>query len=174
MTCGDLAPQNPVQIYSRRTANNGWVITSRGEMYYCYSSNLASWAKRKNRDNMMKALLFVFAALFVVTPAYAFENLIIDSAFQYPVEFKDNATSWSDVRPTDGPFGSVDYGHIHGTGFPAQNQSLFAVPNLVSVANLFVSPNLFASPNLLASPNPFVSASPSSLVAQTKPPGNFS
>jgi hypothetical protein len=50
----------------------------------------------------MKVSLVVIAALFV-SPAYAFENLIIDSTFQYPVGLTDKATSWSDVRLTNGP-----------------------------------------------------------------------
>jgi hypothetical protein len=111
----------------------------------------------------MKASLVVLAALFV-SPAHAFENLIIDSAFQYPVGLTDKAASWGDVPLTSGPSIPVDFGSIRGIGAPAQNQSLFAAPTLVGVANLFVSPNLFASPN------PFGGASPS--ITQTKPPGN--
>jgi hypothetical protein len=56
----------------------------------------------------MKVSLVVIAALFV-SPAYALENLIIDSTFQYPVGLTDKATSWSDVRLTNGPSIPVDF-----------------------------------------------------------------
>ena len=47
----------------------------------------------------MKASLVVIASLFV-SPAYAFENLIVDSTFQYPVVLTGKVTSWSDVQLT--------------------------------------------------------------------------
>src|ERR1700751_1616290 len=102
----------------------------------------------------MKVSLVVIASL-SVSPAYAFENLIIDSTFQYPAELTGKATNnvWTDVQLPNGPSVPGDFG-LHGTGNQAQNQSSFAVPNLVAVPNL---PNLFASPNLFAAPNPFVS-----------------
>jgi hypothetical protein len=149
--------------------------------------------RRKVREGAMKAFLVVIAAL-SVSPAYAFENLVIDSTFQYPVVLTGKVTSWSDVQLT---------GPTHGTNAPVQNQSfsagsnfltapnfpmvpnspavpflvepnLLPVPNLLAAPNLVPVPNLVGVPNLLPIPNPLVSASPLSLGAQTKPAGNFS
>jgi hypothetical protein len=75
----------------------------------------------------MKASLAVIAALFV-SPACAFEN----PTFQYPGWLTDKATSWSDVQLTNSPCIPVNFGPIHGTGAPAQNQSLFTAPQLWS------------------------------------------
>ena len=46
----------------------------------------------------MKALLAVIASL-SISPAYAFENLIVDSAFQHPVVLTGNVQSsgWTNV-----------------------------------------------------------------------------
>jgi hypothetical protein len=130
----------------------------------------------------MKASLVVIASLFV-SPAYAFENLIVDSTFQYPVVLTGKVTSWSDGQLI---------GPLQGSNVASQNQNfsgvpnfptvpnfpmvpnLPAVPSLVAEPNLIPVPNLIATPNLLPVPNPLVSASPLSLGAQTKPPGNFS
>jgi hypothetical protein len=130
----------------------------------------------------MKASLAVIASLFV-SPAHAFENLIIDSIFQYPVELTDKATSWSDVQLA---------GPTQGTNAAAQRQNSFAVPsfpaapnfpavpnllpgpNLIAVPNFPAVPNLLPGPNLLPVPNPLVSASPLNQDTQAKLPGNFS
>ena len=76
----------------------------------------------------MKASLAVIAALFV-SPAYASENAFEN---RYPAWLTDKATSWSDVQLTNSPCIPVDFGPVHGTGAPAQNQSLFNAPQLLS------------------------------------------
>ena len=130
----------------------------------------------------MKASLVVIASLFV-SPAYAFENLIVDSTFQYPVVLTGKVTSWSDgqlIGPLQGSNAASQNQNFSGVpNFPTVPNfpmvpNLPAVPSLVAEPNLIPVPNLIATPNLLPVPNPLVSASPLSLGAQTKPPGNFS
>ena len=81
-----------------------------------------------NTEDMMKASLAVIAALFV-SPAYASENAFEN---RYPAWLTDKATSWSDVQLTNSPCIPVEFQPVHGTGAPAQNQSLFTAPQLLS------------------------------------------
>ena len=103
-----------------------YILLFPGETCYCCLSDLAGRA-RWNSNDKMKASLAVIAALFV-SPACAFEN----PTFQYPGWLTDKATSWSDVQLTNSPCIPVNFGPIHGTGAPAQNQSLFTAPQLWS------------------------------------------
>src|ERR1700751_2289855 len=126
----------------------------------------------------MKVSLVVIALLFI-SPAYAFENLIIDSTFQYPVGLTGKATSWSDTNaPVQNPNFSaapnlLTVPHLPTVpNLPAMPYFL-AQPNLIPVPNLFPVPNLAGVPNLPV-PNPLASASPVSSGAQNKPPGNLS
>ena len=105
----------------------------------------------------MKASLGVIASLFI-SPAYAFENLIIESTFQYPVEVTGNAASWSDAQMT-----------AAGTSVQGRNSwavpGFAAAPNFPAVPNLLLDqtssfyrifppiPNLLPGPNLIAIPN---------------------
>ena len=91
----------------------------------------------------MKASLVVIASLFI-SPAYAFENLIIESTFQYPVGVTGNAASWSDVQLTE---------PMRGTNVPVPSQNSFAAPSFAAVPNFPSVPNLLPGPNLIAIPN---------------------
>ena len=75
----------------------------------------------------MKASLAGIALLFV-SPAYAFENLIIDSTLQYPVGLTDTATSWSDAQMTAPPL--------------VQGRNSWAVPGFAGAPNFPAVPNL--------------------------------
>src|SRR5262245_35060514 len=99
----------------------------------------------------MKAWLGVIASL-SISPAYAFENLIIDSAFQNPVVLTDRIQNnvWTNV--SNGPLLPFNFGPM--TGSPGQNQHFAATTVIIAV------------------PNPFVGASPANLTATTNLPGN--
>ena len=87
----------------------------------------------------MKASLGVIASLFI-SPAYAFENLIIESTFQYPVEVTGNAASWSDAQMT--------------APASVQGRNSWAVPGFAAAPNFPAVPNLAAGPNLIVLPSP--------------------
>ena len=126
----------------------------------------------------MRAPLAVIASL-LVSPALGFENLIIDSTVQYPVEVTGQAPSWSDIQTTP----------VDRAGNPVQSRSSVAIPNLAVVPNLAAIPNLSAGPNLIALPSapaiPNLAVAPnlfsgpnlfpeaSSQGAQVKVPGNY-
>ena len=86
----------------------------------------------------MKASLVVIASLFV-SPAHAFENLIIDSIFHYPVELIDKATSWSDVQLA---------GPTQGTNAAAQRQNSKKLRKLVIRSEIVTGLSGFVIPEV--------------------------
>ena len=94
----------------------------------------------------MKALLAVIASL-SISPAYAFENLIVDSAFQHPVVLTGNVQSSGWTNVTSSPSVPFISGSIGG---------------IATAATTVV----------VAVPNPFVGASAASVGSATNLPGN--
>jgi hypothetical protein len=129
----------------------------------------------------MRAPLAVITSL-LVSPALAFENLIIESTVQYPLEVTGKAPNWSDAQLT--PMGGTSallqsqnsVPNFAGVpNFPAipnlsSGPNLIALPSAPAIPNLALAPNLSSGPNLFPEP----SLSPSSQGAQAKVPGNFS
>jgi len=94
----------------------------------------------------MKALLAVIASL-SISPAYAFENLIVDSAFQHPVVLTGNVQSSGWTNVTSSPSVPFISGSVGG----------------ISAA---------ATTVVVAVPNPFVGAPAASVGSATNLPGN--
>jgi len=95
----------------------------------------------------MKACLVVIASL-SISPAYAFENLIVDSAFQHPVVLTGNVQSsgWTNV-----------------TSSPSVPLNSRSIGGIVAAATTVI----------VAVPNPFVGASAANVGSATNLPGNL-